>query len=160
MGATCLIIILPKKLTNDSECPEDLRLTSGKVCEVCNAFCSPVLLQGVNKTRYEAVQCLQRTGLKAHLCNEFRDKPRRMQECEQDVRQPWCNWQVKLQVSEHRGQDVLLSILCTQAQPWCKATARLGEDRDRLHYCTSYVQPYSVLKHLLLPLWPEGHMKD
>ena len=87
-------MILPKKLTNDSECPEDLGLTSGKVCEVCNAFCSPVLLQGVNKTRYEAVQCLQRTGFEAHLYSELRDKPRRMREYEQDVRQPWCNWQV------------------------------------------------------------------
>ena len=57
------------KLTNNSECPEDLGLTSGVVCEVCNAFCSPVLLQGVNEARYKAVQCLQRAGLEAPLYN-------------------------------------------------------------------------------------------
>ena len=62
---------LAKKLTNDSECPEDLGLTSCVVCEVCNAFCSPVLLPGVNEARYKAVQCLQRAGLEAPLYNEL-----------------------------------------------------------------------------------------
>ena len=58
---------LAKNLTNDSECPQDLGLTSGIVCEVCNTFSPAILLQGVNKARYEAVQGLQRTSLEAYL---------------------------------------------------------------------------------------------
>ena len=58
---------LAKNLTNDSECPEDLGLTNCIVCEVCNTFSSPILLQGVNKARYKAMQCLQ--SLEAHLYN-------------------------------------------------------------------------------------------